>query len=123
MLRCSGRRLHDTGRDGRHPHRAGLCTLLLVDPIICALACTTIATGLTRYLLAPIFGASGRFILPSELALPTIRFRFLERIPLVGPIQNNHSVLVYLALPAGGDQSGARLQQRARRGTNCRRVL
>lgn len=69
-----------------------------VDPIICALACTTIATGLTRYLLVPIFGASGRFILPSELALPTIHFAFLEKIPLIGPVLNDHSVLVYLAL-------------------------
>lgn len=69
-----------------------------VDPIICALACTTIATGLTRYLLVPVFGVSGRFILPSELALPTLHFELLEHVPMIGPILNDHSILVYLAL-------------------------
>lgn len=69
-----------------------------VDPIICALACTTIATGLTRYLLVPVFGVSERFILPSELALPTLHFELLEHVPMIGPILNDHSILVYLAL-------------------------
>ena len=63
-----------------------------VDPIICALACTTIATGLTRYLLVPVFGVSGRFILPSELALPTLHFELLEHVPMIGPILNDPSV-------------------------------
>ena len=69
-----------------------------VDPIICALAFITISSGLTRYLLIPIFNASGRFILPSELALPTLHFSWLEHVPVIGPILNDHSILVYLAL-------------------------
>ena len=75
---------------------AVLVTLLIA--LICALACTTIATGLTRYLLVPVFGVSGRFILPSELALPTLHFELLEHVPMIGPILNDHSILVYLAL-------------------------
>lgn len=69
-----------------------------VDPIIAALAFVAISTGLTRYLLIPIFGARGRFILSSALALPVIRFDFLEKIPFIGPILNGHSALVYLSL-------------------------
>lgn len=69
-----------------------------VDPIICAIAIITIASGLTRFLLKPIFGVSGRFILSSKLALPVISMDWLQRIPFIGPILNNHSILVYLAL-------------------------
>lgn len=69
-----------------------------VDPVICAIAVITIASGLTRYLLIPIFGASGRFILPAALALPTLNLPWLAAIPILGPIFNNHSILVYLAL-------------------------
>ncbi|NMC80924.1 MAG: ABC transporter permease [Chloroflexi bacterium] len=68
-----------------------------VDPIICAIAIITISSGLTRYLLIPIFGTSGRYILPSSLALPTIYIPLLEKIPFIGPIFNNHSILVYLS--------------------------
>ena len=69
-----------------------------VDPVICAIAVITIAGGLTRYLLIPIFHTSGRYILPPELALPTVNLPWLEAIPVLGPILNNHSILVYLAL-------------------------
>ncbi len=69
-----------------------------VNPIICALAIIAVSSGLTRYLLIPIFGASGRFILPSRLALPTINLPILDNIPYIGPMLNNHSILVYLAL-------------------------
>lgn len=73
---------------------------LKVDAVICAIAFITIANGLTRYLLIPIFGASGRYILDSALSLQTIRIGLLERIPFIGPILNNHSALVYFGLIA-----------------------
>lgn len=69
-----------------------------VDPVICAIAVITISGGLTRYLLIPIFHTSGRYILPASLALPTVNLPWLEAIPVLGPILNGHSVLVYLAL-------------------------
>lgn len=71
---------------------------LKVDPTICAIAVITISSGLTRYLLIPIFGSTGRYILPQEFALPTLHFALLEYIPVLGPALNDHSLLVYLAL-------------------------
>ncbi len=71
---------------------------LKVQPVICAISIITLASGLTRYLLNPIFGVSGRYVLPSALALPTIRLAWLEKIPVLGPILNGHSLLVYLSL-------------------------
>jgi general nucleoside transport system permease protein len=68
-----------------------------VNPIICALATITVCSGLTAYLLTPIFHSSGRYILPSSLAIPTIHMVFLEKIPYIGPMLNNHSVLVYFS--------------------------
>lgn len=68
-----------------------------VNPIICALAIITVSSGLTRYLLIPIFNSSGRYILPSSLALQTIHTPFLEKIPVIGPMLNDHSFLVYIA--------------------------
>ncbi len=69
-----------------------------VDPTICAIAIITISSGLTRYLLIPIFGTTGRYILPQTLALQTMRIPFLEKIPVLGPALNNHSILVYFAI-------------------------
>lgn len=71
---------------------------LKVDPTICAIAVITIASGLTRYLLIPIFGSTGRYILPQKFALPTLHFALLDYIPVLGPALNDHSLLVYLAL-------------------------
>lgn len=69
-----------------------------VDPTICAIAVITISSGLTRYLLVPIFGVTGRYILPQEFALPTLSLPLLERIPVLGAALSGHSALIYLAL-------------------------
>lgn len=71
---------------------------LHVDPTICAIAVITISSGLTRYLLVPIFDCTGRYILPQEFALPTIHLPLLDHIPVLGQALNDHSILVYLAL-------------------------
>lgn len=71
---------------------------LKVQPVICAISIITLASGLTRYLLNPIFGVSGRYVLPATLALPTVQLAWLEKLPVLGPILNGHSPLVYLSL-------------------------
>ena len=71
-----------------------------VDPIICALGVIVVSSGLTRYLLIPIFNSTGRYILPSSLALQTVRSPLLAKIPYVGSMLNNHSFLVYFSLVA-----------------------
>ncbi|HHW93117.1 MAG TPA: ABC transporter permease [Clostridiaceae bacterium] len=71
---------------------------LKVDPIICAIAMLTMSSGLTRYLLIPFFGATGRYILPPQFALKTIDLGKLASIPIIGPILNNHSAIVYISI-------------------------
>lgn len=73
---------------------------LKVNAVICAVAFLTLSSGLTRYLMIPIFNVSGKYILPSELALKPINIGFLESIPIIGPIINNQTILVYLSLLA-----------------------
>lgn len=71
---------------------------LRVDSVICAIAFNTICAGITRYMLVPMFGQSGRFILDTSLALKPVNIPFLSAIPVIGPILNNHTPLAYLAL-------------------------
>lgn len=71
---------------------------LKVQPVICAISIITLSSGLTRYLLNPIFGVSGRYVLSSSLAMPTIHLGWMAKIPFFGPILDNHSILVYFAL-------------------------
>lgn len=73
---------------------------LKADPVICAIAVITLASGMTRFLCKPVFGTSGRYSLPSSLALPIYNLPWLEKIPIIGPILNNQSVLILVALIA-----------------------
>lgn len=73
---------------------------LKADPVICAIAVITLASGMTRFLCKPVFGSSGRFSLPSSLAIPTYNLPWLSKIPFIGPILNNQSVLILLAIIA-----------------------
>ena len=70
---------------------------LNVKPIICAISIITLSSGLTRYLLNPFFGVSGRYVLSSEYALPKIELGPLEKIPFISEVLSDHSILVYLS--------------------------
>lgn len=69
-----------------------------VNPVVCSVAMITLSNGLTRYLMKPVFGTSGKIILSSDLALPVIRMKWLEYVPVIGKILNNQTILVYLSL-------------------------
>ncbi len=69
-----------------------------VNPVVCSVAMITLANGLTRYLMQPVFGTSGNVILSSELALPTVHISLLDHLPVLGKILNNQTILVYLSL-------------------------
>lgn len=71
---------------------------LKVNEIVASIAFIILASGLTRFLMFPIFGTRGRYTLPTSLALNTIHFKFLEYIPFVGEILNDQTILAYLAL-------------------------
>lgn len=89
-----------------------LCTVLMiliyavfvleldVNAVVCSVAIITLTEGLTRYLMMPVFNVSGKFILPSALALKAINIKFLNSIPYIGPILNNQTPLVYVSLLA-----------------------
>ena len=47
--------------------------------------------------MRPILGTSGRFILPSDLGLPSLSLPLLDKIPLVGKVFSGHSVIVYIS--------------------------
>lgn len=68
-----------------------------VKPIISAISIITLSSGLTRYLLNPFFGVSGRYVLDSSLAIPAVPLGPLENIPFISKVLEGHSVLVYLS--------------------------
>lgn len=63
---------------------------------ITGLAIFLLSSGLTGYLLQIIFKHGGNT--PRVPTLPIIHLRFLENIPVLGPIFNDQSVLMYPAL-------------------------
>lgn len=69
-----------------------------VNAVICAVAFITLTSGLTRYLMKPIFGTSGKFILDRTFALKPLHFEFLDHFEFLGAILNNQTVLVYFAI-------------------------
>ncbi len=71
-----------------------------VNAVVCAVAFITLSSGLTRYLMKPIFNSNGKYILPSTLGLKAIHFDWLDNIPVLGTIFNNQSILVYVSLIA-----------------------
>ena len=78
-----------------------LCLLygvIVLELRVDAIAFISISSGLTRYLLKPIFGTSGRFIISSELSLPALHFGLLDHLGTLGAILNDQGALVYLAL-------------------------
>jgi len=69
-----------------------------VNAVICAVAFITLTSGLTRYLMQPIFGTSGKFILDRSFALKPIDLGIFSENNLIGLILNNHTILVYVSI-------------------------
>jgi ABC-type uncharacterized transport system permease subunit len=63
---------------------------------ISGLAIYLLSSGLSGYLLQIIFEHGGNS--PKAPTLPLINLAFLDKIPVLGPVFNNQSVLMYLAL-------------------------
>lgn len=69
------------------------------DEFIIGVALNIFAGGLTTFLLRSMTGQSGTFHAPegSLSVLPRFSADFLDKIPLVGPLLNNNTLLVYVS--------------------------
>ena len=72
------------------------------DEFIIGVALNLFAVGLTTFLLRTVFGkgVSGSFSLPNPqtMGLPTLDWPWLASIPILGPLLNGNTLLVYVSL-------------------------
>jgi ABC-type uncharacterized transport system permease subunit len=67
------------------------------DVFVVGVAMNLMAAGATVYLSRMIFNVKGSFSSPRIAGLPNINFPFLDGIPLLNQVLNNHSLFVYLS--------------------------
>lgn len=67
------------------------------DEFIIGVALNILAGGLTVFLLRTLFGVKGSFSGPGIVPLPTLRLPWIEALPVVGPILNGNTLLVYVS--------------------------
>lgn len=65
------------------------------DEFIIGVALNIFAGGLTVFLLRTLFGVKGSFSGPGIVPLPTLNWAFLDKIPILGPLLNHNTLLVY----------------------------
>jgi general nucleoside transport system permease protein len=65
------------------------------DEFVIGVALNILAGGLTVFLLRTLFGVKGSFTGPGIVPLPTLRFPWLESIPVIGPVLSGNTLLVY----------------------------
>lgn len=75
---------------------AFIAITLKAQQAIAGLAIFLLGVGLSGYLLQIIFQHGGNS--PMVTTLPIIHIAFLEKIPVLGPIFNDHSILMFPAL-------------------------
>ena len=63
------------------------------DEFIIGCALNTFAIGLTSYLSRAIFGAAGT---KGNPALPVVHLPLISKIPILGPLLDGHSLLIYI---------------------------
>lgn len=66
--------------------------------ILTSIAVNYLSTGLTTFLLIPIYGVKGGYRPEHMEMLPTVDIPFVEEIPFVGKVLSGHTVTVYLGL-------------------------
>ncbi len=65
------------------------------DEFIIGVALNIFAGGLTVFLLRTMFGVKGAFSDAGIIPLPKLSWPLLEKIPLLGPLLNSNTLLVY----------------------------
>lgn len=74
-----------------------LVVWLSCDEFIIGVAINIFAGGLTVFLLRQLFGVKGAFSSPAIVPLPRLNAAWLDRIPLIGPLLNGNTLLVYVS--------------------------
>lgn len=67
------------------------------DEFVIGIAINIFAGGLTVFLLRSIFGVKGAFSSPDIIPLPRLNFGFIENIPFLDTIFNNHTIFIYIS--------------------------
>jgi len=67
------------------------------DEFIVGIAINMFAGGLTMFLLRSIFGVKGAFSSPKIQPIPDISISFIDNIPILNVLLNNHSLFVYVS--------------------------
>lgn len=67
------------------------------DEFIIGIAINLLAGGLTVFLLRSIFGVKGAFSSPDIVSLPRVSLSFLENIPVLDTLFNNHTIFIYIS--------------------------
>ncbi len=67
------------------------------DEFIIGVALNIFAGALTVFLLRTIFNVKGAFSDPAIVPLPKLSVDWLESIPVIGPLLNNNTLLVYVS--------------------------
>lgn len=65
------------------------------DEFIIGVALNIFSGGLTVFLLRTMFGVKGSFPGPGIVPLPKLSWPFLDSIPIIGPLLNGNTLLVY----------------------------
>ncbi|MDR1794031.1 MAG: ABC transporter permease [Erysipelotrichaceae bacterium] len=76
----------------------GFCIIYLkAQPVVVGMACNTMMSGLSIYLLYAIFHTRGVFTDPSLQGIPKINLPFIKDIPVLGQVLYNLTIVDYLA--------------------------
>ena len=66
--------------------------------VVVGVALNILAAGSTSFMLQVLLGRKGSFEDPGIVGLPKFDIPFLENIPILGPMLNDHGILIYLSL-------------------------
>ncbi|MFT3865029.1 MAG: ABC transporter permease [Solirubrobacterales bacterium] len=74
------------------------CLVIRADVFVVGIGVNLIAAGLTSFLLLPLFGQHGSYSPENFPDLPAIHLGALSKVPILGPLFDGQSVIVYATI-------------------------